>query len=160
MRADQRTRVVAEHLLGQAAEPLEGPFQTFQPIILTLGEKRPAEQPPGKAQGRCEDGDLDRLAADGDHLFAKVELKLMPWLGLEPHRGQALDLVFAAQGLQDTLAAAQRGDPAPRGQFLLDDDGVSADDGPVEVLGQLDQLGAEAAHALGRGWGPGSAPRR
>jgi len=145
MRADQGTGVVAEQFLGQAAEPLEGAFQAFQPIVLALGEKRPAEQPPGEPQGRGEDRDLSGLAADEDDLLAEVQLQLSSRLGLEPHCGQALDLVVATQGLQDPLEAAQRGDQAPCGQFLLDDDRVSTGDGPVELLGQLDQLGAEAS---------------
>jgi hypothetical protein len=131
---DQRRGVVAEDLLGEAAEMLEGALESLEPVVLPLGQKRPAVEPPRVSQDRGHQVDLDRLPGDTYDLLAEVDLDLLPRWGLEPDRGQGLGPLLLAKGADSSLQGSQLDVEPSTGQFLLNDDRVPLGNSTEEIM--------------------------
>lgn len=74
---DERSGIVDEDRLGHALEVLDGPEQTFTPVILALREERLDEQPAGVRQHRHEEEHAHERPAIATYFAPKVDLKLM-----------------------------------------------------------------------------------
>jgi hypothetical protein len=59
VRGHQWRGVIAEDLLSEAAEMLEGPLQALQPVVLPLSEEGSAKEPPRVAEHRRHEVNLD-----------------------------------------------------------------------------------------------------
>jgi hypothetical protein len=62
-------------------------LQAFEPVVLPLGEERPAVEPAGVAQHGGHEIDLHGFPGDQHDLLAKVDLQLLARLGLEADGG-------------------------------------------------------------------------
>ena len=124
--------VIAEDLLGEAAEVPEGAVEALEPIVLPLGEEGPAVEPARVPQDGGHQVDLHGLTGDPHDLLAEVDLHLLTRRGLEPDRGQGLGPCFLSEGRDGPLQGPQLDVDPSTGQFLLDDDGVSLGDGAEE----------------------------
>ena len=107
VRGHQGRGVVAEDLLGEAAEVSEGSFEALEPVVLSLGKEGPAIKPAGVSQHGGHQVDLHGLTGDPHDLLAEVDLDLLTRRGLEPDRGQGLGPLLLAEGADGPLQGPQ-----------------------------------------------------
>ena len=149
MGRDQRRGVIAEHLLGEAAELSECSIETLEPVVLPLGKERPAVEPTRVPQDRGHQVDFDGLPGDTHDLLAEVDLGLLPRRRLEPDRGQGLGPLLLAEGTNSSLQCSQLDVNPATGQFLLNDDRIPLGDGAEEIM-DLTKRGGPSRRAAGR----------
>ena len=86
----QRRGVVAEDLLGEAAELSEGSIESLEPIVLPLGKECSAVESARVSQDCGHQVNLDGLAGDTHDLLAEVDLGLLPRWGMNRTVARAL----------------------------------------------------------------------
>jgi hypothetical protein len=132
---DERPGVVEQDLGGNAAEVQEGALDAFEPVGLSLPQRRSNVDPSRVAERGDEQVGAQLRVTDPHPGLAEVDRQLMPRRRLEPHRRACLGLQLASPAGDPTLDMAQaQHDPVFGGELLADDVGVAAM--PEEPLAQ------------------------
>src|SRR5437870_8028354 len=137
-----RPRPIVQMLACVAAEVLEGALVGVENLAQGLAEARLVKAPPGVSERQDEHMQRHRPAPQLDAGLAPVDLALLAWRGLEPHRRPLGGLLRRAQRAHEPLhrLVAAVVVPAPAQLLVQDPRGVLHGGGPAlqiaRVLGQ------------------------
>ena len=134
VRSHQRRGVIAEDLLGNPAEMAASGLDPFEPVILSLGQKRLAEEPSRVTQDDGHELHGDGLTGNRDDFFTEVNLHLLTGWRLEADGGQGLGPGGLPERSDGSLQGPEFDVDSLPGEFLLNDDSIPLGDGLEESL--------------------------